>query len=435
MRICIVGGGVGGLALAARLDANRHEIIVLEKDSALLFAQKYAWYDNLNTQEMERGGWGFLVPKSFPPEGTRRLASATKREEIAFRIGASGIYEPVYRPALLNRLKEAAAQNATLRYGVPVRVLRREGKRVTGVTTESGEALAADLVVDCAGLMGLGRSLAAQPALTLRPSDIFVAYRAVFRGEGAAKAPFMDNIVLKHLGETGVGWLNVDPDGHFDVLIGRVGSLRKETIAASLADLKAWCADWAVLGQEMHAGVYKIPVRYPLLQMVYDGYAALGDAASMTIPMMGSGIVNTLRAAKILAGLLNQGCENHVEDLWAYQAAYYKETKDDIFWVDAMKRVALGLPNEDLSRLLGSALLSGADVARIFTGRRMDMRPAALGGKLARGRKNLALLTELGFAAGKGMALDALARRIPQHYDPDLVGLWRRGILELVSGI
>ena len=39
--------------------------------------------------------------------------------------------------------------------------------------------------------------------------------------------------------------------------------------------------------------------------MVADGYAAIGDSAFMTVPVIGSGIANALKAAKILADAIS----------------------------------------------------------------------------------------------------------------------------------
>lgn len=84
------------------------------------------------------------------------------------------------------------------------------------------------------------------------------------------------------------------------MLIGRAGELPKETFDRAYKALKA---SNPIISDEIVRGgrTCIIPIRYPLTHMVADGYAAIGDAAFMTIPMIGSGIENSMKAACILA--------------------------------------------------------------------------------------------------------------------------------------
>ena len=59
------------------------------------------------------------------------------------------------------------------------------------------------------------------------------------------------------------------------------------------------------LGTEVVRGgqFVEIPVRHPLSVMVADGYAAIGDSAFMTVPLIGSGIANSLPKTLITVSL------------------------------------------------------------------------------------------------------------------------------------
>ena len=65
--------------------------------------------------------------------------------------------------------------------------------------------------------------------------------------------------------------------------------------------------DNAIVGRELMKGgqLLQIPVRRPLSRFVANGYAAVGDSACMTIPMLGSGMASGMKAAKILADTLS----------------------------------------------------------------------------------------------------------------------------------
>ncbi|MDR1734119.1 MAG: hypothetical protein LBR73_04470 [Oscillospiraceae bacterium] len=431
MKIIIIGAGVAGLALAGQLDSAKHEVAVYERDTEEVFAGKYGWYDNINCNDLAKIGFAHLIPRKFPEEEDRILTGPSKTTRAVFRISAEGEYEPIWRPTLLGQLKADAVQHAAITYGKPVRSLLIENNKVLGVETSDGEE-EADLVVDCAGLTGLNQTLLEPGMLRHRASEYFTAYRAVYKHTPKGPAPGMDNIILKHCGEMGVGWYNVDPDGNIDILLGRLGQLRKETIQKSLSDIQAWSASWSELGELIQAGVYTIPVRYPLLQMVFDGYAAVGDSAYMTIPMMGSGVVNAIHGAKLLAKLLNAQDAKTTEALWPYQVQYFKKAVGDAFAIDILKRTALGLSNEKVDALLGAGLLSAADIASIFTGHFISLKPLDLIAKVPGGVKVPLIVAEIAAAIARALAAAQLAKLIPATYDRRIVGVWQRNLAKLV---
>ena len=88
-----------------------------------------------------------------------------------------------------------------------------------------------------------------------------------------------------------------------DILIANIGDeLTDDYIALRTSQLKAANP---VMGDFIRGGrVADIPVRQPLSMLVADGYAAIGDAAFMTIPLKGSGVGHSMRAGKILADVV-----------------------------------------------------------------------------------------------------------------------------------
>ena len=61
--------------------------------------------------------------------------------------------------------------------------------------------------------------------------------------------------------------------------------------------------------------------------MVADGYAAIGDAAFMTVPLIGSGIANSLKAARILAETVMADADGAytAQTLYPYQKRFFSE--------------------------------------------------------------------------------------------------------------
>ena len=297
MKIIVVGAGIGGLRFAANAAAAGHDVSVFER-AATIQAMRYPWHDDVSRTAFSRAGldvpegcfpkknWSFVSPSG----DIRRMYESLEESDIS-----------VPRPAL-NAMLAAACERAgaKLCFGINVEGAIVENGAVKGVSA-SGERYAADLVVDSTGVgsplkTGLDIDIADK-------SEIFYAYRGFHEKNPAPEPEHTNKVYLKHLGENGISWAIQDGDV-VDVLIGRLGGLDITTKERALAALKA---DNPVIGERivMGGGIYKIPVRYPAARMTASGYAAIGDAAYMTIPMLGSGIASSLAAADMLFAIVN----------------------------------------------------------------------------------------------------------------------------------
>ena len=130
-------------------------------------------------------------------------------------------------------------------------------------------------------------------------------------------------LMLFHKGKLGISWV-AEEEGYTDVLIGRFIEPDMEEVEKTLAVLRE---ENGHLGEKLvRGGAYaQIPVRQPLAVLVADGYAAIGDCAFMTVPIIGSGIANSMKAAKILADVIaDDKTESYsAAALWKYQKDTY----------------------------------------------------------------------------------------------------------------
>lgn len=149
-----------------------------------------------------------------------------------------------------------------------------------------------------------------------------------------------------------------------------------------------------------------IPVRYPLSKMVGDGYAAIGDAAFMTIPMIGSGIANSLRAGKMLSDVVLSEKKADVKTLWRYQYKYFTKIGAGHCMVDKMKRMLLS------SDSIGS-------------GDKITLSPVQILDKVKKGKSHLPLLLKLVKAVSDGEKAEKHALSIPFYYDEKAVYKWQ----------
>lgn len=103
-----------------------------------------------------------------------------------------------------------------------------------------------------------------------------------------------------------------------------------------------------------------IPVRQPLSIMVANGYAALGDSAFMTVPIIGSGIGNAIKNSKILAEVIaSDTTETYsAETLWKYQYQYYNKMGRNIAPLALAKLVLTRVTQDELRYAINKGLLT-----------------------------------------------------------------------------
>lgn len=434
MKIIIAGAGIGGLRFAAKAAAAGHEVEVYERAESLS-SMRYDWHDDVSRAAFS--GTGIAVPPgSFPKKnwsfvapdgGIRRMYEDLSESDLS-----------VWRGALNEELAAAATDaGAKLHFGITVEGTVLADGRVRGVI--AGGEKYADLVVDSTGV----ESRLKEGLDIDRPEkgEIFFAYRAFYEKDvSAPEAEHTNKVYLKHLGENGISWAIQDGD-QVDVLIGRLGGLDKATLENALNALKA---DNPTIGKKILSGggVYKIPVRYPAAKMVANGYAAIGDAAFMTIPMLGSGIASSLAAADMLFAIVNGASKEgksvretvSKENLWRYEVEFFTQIGAEHAGVDLMKRSVLKMPDEELSWLLNSKVLTNADICLLAKGKPIFITPASALQKVVSGMRRLPLLMKVNAMLMKSHRAIRVARSIPKEYDDGKINAWAEKLKAAVIG-
>ena len=235
------------------------------------------------------------------------------------------------------------------------------------------------------------------------------------------------------MGNAGISWVIQDNDPDLvNVLVGRVGSLSSYDLEVAIGDLRKTNP---TIGQKVvrGGGHYTIPVRYPATRMVANGYAAIGDAAFMTIPMLGSGIATSMLAGQLLAETVGENLSRGVkkEDLfkvsrlWRYQVKVFREFGAVHCAVDVLKRGVLNFPDATLDWMLGSQVLTNEEIGRLAAGKmlRVGAKEAIRKIKVTEGSR-LRTLIKVNNLLQKSLMAYRLARNIPRNYDPSITRTW-----------
>lgn len=424
VKIIIAGAGLGGLNLAYELGKKGYDVTVIEKETPDTIS--FDWSDDIERSVFkelslpvpdasfshDKPNWSFVPP--FGGKLTKINQPLEHTDYSVMRIPFAKMF--------IDR-----ADKARFLYGVTVLEPIVEGKRVTGVRTDKGDFFG-DLIVDNLGAFSpvrakLPEALGVPNAVDSK--ELFSAYRGFFARTDAEVSEHTNKAYLKHLGNAGISWC-LDRGNSVDVLIGITGKMPEGFVDTALAALRK---DNPCLGQKLLSagGIYKVAIRYPLSKIVADGYAAIGDAAFMTIPILGSGMASSLRAGKYLADVIcSSAAPFTTEKLWAYQVKVFKAFGAKHAAIDYMKRWLLGASDNDINFALTSGMLNAEDMALVARGEPIRLTNAEKVQKMKTAYKNPGLLLRLNSLLMSMGKVNTLAQNIPESYDEKSIEKWRR---------
>ncbi|MBV8952279.1 MAG: FAD-dependent monooxygenase [Actinobacteria bacterium] len=329
-RIVVIGAGVAGLSVSMLLARDGHDVLVVERDSASPPASADEAWDMWE----RRGVNQFRLLHYFLPR-FRILLEAELPEVVSAATDLGALrYNPIAlapaeitggpqpgdddfesvtarRPVMEAALRRAAdsMSRVTIRRGTGAAGLETGAEttggvpHVTGVRTETGETIAADLVIDAAGrrsaLPAWLAAIGARPIVEEREDSGFVYYGRHFRsGDGSVPVAFgpplqhYDSISTLTLpadnGTWGVGFVTGagDPD---------LRALRDPQVWATALHQFPLVAHWAdgkALDDQV-AVTAKIEDRHRDLHVdgmpVATGVLAVADSWACTNPSVGRG--------------------------------------------------------------------------------------------------------------------------------------------------
>jgi 2-polyprenyl-6-methoxyphenol hydroxylase-like FAD-dependent oxidoreductase len=332
------GAGVCGLTTAMLLAKDGHQVTVLERDAAPPPGVETVWDD------WERRGVSqfrlphFLLPAfrevmdaELPEVVDALLAAGANRFNplgpFAEGMDPNGGYvvvtarRPVVEAAVVAAAE--ATDGLTIRRGVAVAGVEVDGRRVTGVRTEDGEVVAADLVVDAGGRRSpMGRWLTeaglAAPEMSEEECGLVYYGRHIRTPDGVNS----ESPNLSFHGSVGLLFLPADRG---IVGVGVIASAKDADLRA-LRHEEPWRAVMALIpgGEEVLAGEMVSPIlamagiedrwrRYVVDgEPVATGVVSVADAWAATNPTLGRGISLGARHAVALRDLVRSlGTDDH----------------------------------------------------------------------------------------------------------------------------
>jgi len=431
MQILVAGAGHGGLAAAGLLAQKGHNVTVFESSPEHNLG--YDWTDIFNMRCFGEAGIPLPRPETyhsvpnFTFHNPARTASATAL--IPAQLSEMGMER---RDLLRHLIQFARESGVALEFETAAEKPLLDGNRVTGLAVKDKTGpreLTADLVIDAAGMdSNLRKQLPEAWGVTkaFRRDQYFTVYRAFYNRTDAAplgEEPF--NVYFYPLGRRAVAWVARE-EGYVDLLCGSFGDTDPHYAEEVRQSLLAHHPEF---GDEVLRGgqIVKIPVRRPVSVMVADGYAAVGDSAGMTVPIIGSGITNAIRAGRMLAGTVLAAKDCSAAQLWPYQVEYMRNIGAVHACLDPLKTMMLTTGPKAVDFALEKRILNDADMARARTGQEIVFTPPQMALRGLRGMAHLPTMLKMAGKLSASRKLKRHALRIPAVYDKAAVRAWAGG--------
>ena len=357
--IIVAGGGHGGIAVASILSRNGFDVTVYEKNSREDMG--YDWTDIFDPKALEKAGIPMPDKKIFEYKENMTFYSPNEKTPIRQQVPENELEIKMERKDIYNLLIDSAEKNGVkFIYNCKIENAIIKDNRVVGINTSMGE-IYGDLIIDACGCESPVRSsLPAEFGIEKRPNknEKFYVFRAFYNK--ATEKPVEDKykVCLLPEGKLGIGWVATE-EKYTDLLIGRFEPFDLAEVERTAEYFRNRNES---LGTEIVRGgqFVEIPVRQSISVMVANGYAAIGDSAFMTVPIIGSGIANSLRAAPILAKtIMEDRTENFTaETLWNYQYKFYKKLGAGLAPLAAVKLLLTRITPQQLDYIFEKGILT-----------------------------------------------------------------------------
>lgn len=362
-RIIVAGGGHGGITAGMLLAKEGFDVTVYEKNSRDKMG--HDWTDIFDKKGFFSVGLDMPARDKYclkhdmcfyGPAESIALIQNTPVDELEIQMERTAIYDHI--------IEGAESAGVKFVYDCAVEGPILFGNRVVGIKTSKGDEYA-DLVIDACGIDSPIRSK--MPASTgVQNGSIeyeqFYVYRAFFNKTAEVEDSRKFKVMMLPEGKLGISWIATEEE-HTDILIGRFFPLDMEEVERTINKLRETNPS---IGTEIQRGgqFVKIPVRQPLGVLVADGYAAIGDSAFMTVPIIGSGIANSFKASKILADavIADKDMSFSAETLWAYQTGFYDKIGSALAPLACVKLMLTRLEGKDLDYIFENGILNADDM-------------------------------------------------------------------------
>ena len=173
----------------------------------------------------------------------------------------------------------------------------------------------------------------------------------------------------------------------------------------------------------------RIRVSRSLPRLVADGFLVLGEAASMVIPLHGSGVASGMWAGHLAAAIagpvLKSGAPT-TEALWPFAYFYQKDRGALLATYDVVRRVTETFAHEQIGSMVENGVSCAEDLYSASVPKRMDLTLATLPQRMRGLIRHPDLIPKIGHMAALAALVDHHWSSYPRYFDPERFAAWKR---------
>lgn len=427
-KIIVAGGGHGGIVAAALLAKGGLDVTVYEKNKREDMG--YDWTDIFNRHSLKAAGMDMPPEDKYSVKTDVTFYGPSERNPFVQRSPKNQPEIKMERKDIYDHIIAYAEQyGVKFEYGVTVKSAECLGNRVVGINTDKGTVYG-DLIIDACGCNSpVRRSLPYSCGIQreMGPYEKFYCYRAFYNRINKDYPAEEFKLTLFPHGIHGIGWVMAEGEWA-DVLVGKFEPFQKGEVKEFVDYLRT--INPIIGKKKVRGGQYaEIPVRQSLAVMTADGYAAIGDSAFMTIPLLGSGMANAFKAAAILADVVlkDEAKAYSRETLWEYQYTYYKKVTNTCAPLAALNNLLVNITPEQIDGLFEcdvEAVRQKISKLNKFTEKDQVKDFLEILLILKNASKDRALKAELSTSFKKIAKLSLLISQMPKTYSENEVLSW-----------
>ncbi|RDE16854.1 MAG: hypothetical protein C4K47_00925 [Candidatus Thorarchaeota archaeon] len=377
--VAVVGAGSAGCSAARRCAEMGLETIMLDRKPRQLVGQKVCG-DEVSRSHFDATGIDYPQEAEilntihgadiYPPGITNEMKVRGWKEFDGWILHRLNFGQRLLNEAIragVTFLPECHVTGPTLKDGQVV------GVKYKAKETGETRAVQAKLVVDASGLAGVVRTKVDHPLVEKQvdKNDIALCQREILHLREPLPEPNVARVFLgRRIAPSGYAWLF--PRGPEEVNVG-VGVTGGEGKSSPKSYLSSFKERYEVLrgSDVIESAGGAVPVRRPLMSLVADGIAFVGDSALQVNPIHGGGIGAGMRAGVILGEIAKQAIareDTSARGLWQYNTAYLRDFGKRLASLEIFRRFLQDVGDEDIDFGFEKRVLEPEDLMRANRG-------------------------------------------------------------------
>lgn len=449
--VAIVGAGTGGLALGKFLADLGYHVIILEQAEEKHFGN--TWCNDLETSAFLK--YDLPIPNeqslAFDPKDPITLKTTDNQFQIA--VPNQNLYTVKmddYQKQLAADCVEAGIE---IFYHTQAMDFLYQKGAVSGLLAEDKKnnrelrITAKCVVCACGDRSSLLQNILEEYDINIQcdPRDYVSAIQNLYKidqdkaEESVSEKRILDSQVVVYTGISG-GYSTLLY--HLDIQRGVIGILagsraQDEGVLPPEQIIENFKNDLGFCGEKVLGGGRPIAIRSALDNMVGEGIALLGDAAFMACPMNGSGVLNSMIAARFLSETLHsifqQGERASKEKLWEYNYRYHTSVNYALAGFYLTQKMARQLTETEVQDGYKYRILTAKDFHQVHL--QVPLNIGFLDGlqRFIHSLGRLPLLFKILKSAPKVLQITRHYQKYPQFYVPSLYKKWKMKTVQLLS--